>query len=277
MNNIFRLTIDITNYCNFDCIYCTLDIPYHTNRIKKDISIKDIKIIVLYTNKFLPDYNIDVCIRGGEPFLNKNIDIILREIKKIKNLNNIYILTNGSILLNKFNIDYHSIKEFRISIHVDTLLRISTYYDIIKNNIIYLLNKKYTPYVHIMNCNRLEYFYITKVYEQIETIYKKYFANIDNIEITETFSTKNYINNDYDYSKVNSIYNQKYHLPVFHNRAIKITPDMTYHYSCELAKSIIDNNNLYIPNVWKEIRNNTNNTVICQLETCVCPIFCFKE
>lgn len=277
MKKIFRLTLDITNYCNFDCIYCTLEIPYHINVLKKNLSLNDIKIIVLYTNKFLPEYIIDVCIRGGEPFLNPNIDKIFKQLLKIEHLNNIYIFTNGSIPLDKFDINYKSIHEFRISIHVDTIIHAIQYKNIIFHNIKFLLSTESLPYIHIMKCVELNEFDVDDIYNQVLSIYKKYSINTDRIEITDTFSTRKYINNNYNYTQVNSMYNQGYKLPVYYNRAIKITPDMKYRYSCQLADNNITNNNVYIPSTWKIIEQNAKNKIICELEKCICPVFCFKE
>ena len=278
MQNIFRLTIDITNYCNFDCKYCTLSIPYNYSLVHRDISVNDIKVIVMYVNKYLSNYKIDCCIRGGEPTLHSKFDEIINELKYIKYLNNLILLTNGSILLNNYNVDYSIFNELRVSIHTDTIQHIPYYLDIILNNIEFLLKLNVVPVIHIMKSIETYEYELNNLLFVITNLFDKYSIDTKEIEIVDTFSTINYINNNYDYSKVNSIYNQGYKKPVYYCRAIKITPDMTYHYSCELASNIsIPINNIYLIETWKYIQQYLNKKIVCNLSSCTCPIFCYKN
>lgn len=277
-DNIFRLTIDITNYCNFDCKYCTLSIPYKQALIHKNLSINDTKIIVMYANKYLTGYNIDCSIRGGEPTLHNEFNKIVDELKRIKSLNNLILLTNGSILLKSYNVDYSIFSELRISIHADTIQRKPHYLDIILNNIEFLLSRKIIPVIHIMKSTETPLHEQNSLLATVISLFNKYNADTRDIEITDTFSTENYTNTKYDYSKVDSIYNQGYKEPVYYRRAIKITPDMTCHYSCELASKIaIPINNAYSLKTWKYIAEHADEKIVCKLDTCTCPIFCYKQ
>ena len=83
MSNTLRITIDITNYCNFNCIYCSLGIPYTHLLLPKKLTIHDVKIITMYVNRYLSNYNIDCCIRGGEPTLHNEFDKIIKELTHI--------------------------------------------------------------------------------------------------------------------------------------------------------------------------------------------------
>lgn len=283
-NNIFRIGIDITNYCNFNCPYCVLDIPYK-NIHPCNISISDIKCIVMYINMLFVNrnkpkiyqYAIDFCVRGGEPTLHNEFDKIINELYHIKLLNRLILLTNGSIPFNYYNIDYSVFNELRISIHIDILKREPHYLKIIINNIVFLLKHKIIPIIYIMKSNNVSNSELNYYIYIINSLYINYNASVKNINIIDVFPTKNYINTKYDYTKINSIYNQKYKKPVYYRRSIKISTDMTCHYSCELASKInIPINSVYSIKTWKYLYRHLNEQIICELPTCTCPIFCYK-
>lgn len=100
MNNM-KLRICLTDKCNFDCTYCgsggegkLSDGKYLTNN--------DRMIII---NK-LHDMGIDSYrITGGEPLLNSELYQLLDDLQNHSNLNKITIVTNGSLINEKF-IDY---------------------------------------------------------------------------------------------------------------------------------------------------------------------------
>lgn len=277
-NRFFCLTLDITNYCNFNCKYCSLGIPYRQNYGHIDMSINDIKIIVMYINKYLQNHIIECRIRGGEPTLNKNLSEIIKEIQNIKKLRNLILLTNGSIPLNTYQIDYSLFNELRISVHTDTLEHKLNYFTIILNNIIFLLQNSIVPYIHIMKSIYTKNNILMSFFEQIVNLFNKYNVSTNSIEIKDTFSTENYINPKYVYTKIESLYNQHYELPVFYRSAIKIKPDMSYQYSCQIAKEYeLPTNNAFLSNTWRYIKNHVNDKIICKSENCVCPIFCFKD
>lgn len=278
MRKIFRFAIDITNNCNFDCPYCSLELPYKdSSKSTTKITPKEIKILSLYIKKHLSNFNIDICIRGGEPFLNPYIIDILSEIKRIKNLYGITVLTNGSIPLNELEIDYKSIGEFRISIHVGVLQHNKYFKSIIFNNVEYLLSLKYKPYIQVMKSVDVLQSELLKTYNKVIELFNKYSISTDTVKIVDTFPTKHYKNIKYDYTKIDSLYNNNYNLPVYHCRAIKIKPDFTFKYSCPLASCYTPSqNSIYIYDTWKYILKNINNTTVCDLSTCICPIFCYK-
>lgn len=277
MNN-FRLTFDITNFCNFNCIYCSLGIPYLKNKIYDKLSINDIKIIVMYVNMYLAKYNIICCIRGGEPTLHNEFDKIINELRFIKKLSNMILLTNGSIPLNTYVIDYSIFNDLRISVHVDIVANQSQYMDIILKNIIWLLENNITPSVHIMKSIKTQQNDLDRIFDIILNLFTTHNNNTQFIKIVDTSSTENYINDKFDYSKVDSMYNQKYDKPVYYCRAIKITPKMTWHYSCDLTTNISSpTNNLYSLHSWRYLQQNADKKIICKLPTCTCPIFCYKN
>lgn len=276
MNNKLRLTLSATNYCNLNCKYCSMELPYKSTLQHGELSDIDIKVVVTYINTYFPDFSIECSIAGGEPMLNTHLDKMLSELKHLHKVNKYILLTNGTIPFNSYTLDYNIFDELRISIHVATLHQYPKYIEIVLDNIRYLLKNKISPQIYIMKS--IDAKNINTIYNYVNDIFTIYNIQHKQIDIVDTFSTNYYSNPEYDYSKVNSLYNQNYQLPVYYRRAIKIKPDMTCIYNCDLASQIvIRNNNAYYPHVWKYIQKHINDKIVCELPTCVCPIFCFKD
>ena len=136
--NIFQIEIDLTNYCNFSCIYCGTSKLYNKEE-KRNIQIDEIQKIVKLINTYFYEFDLDICIKDGEPFLNENIGEILNELYKVKSSLGIRIFTNGSIPLNKFNILYPIVAKFYISLHTDILSNDFFLKTVTLNNIRFLL------------------------------------------------------------------------------------------------------------------------------------------
>jgi len=87
--------------CNFDCIYCELEgakpVSHIANPPKVDDVISEVKE---YLNKH---QNIDVITitSNGEPTLYKDLDMLVRELNKIKDSKKLLILSNGSTICDK--------------------------------------------------------------------------------------------------------------------------------------------------------------------------------
>lgn len=89
------LEIPITTKCSLMCKSCANLIPCYKKRndYDTDILIKSIR-------KFLECINNIVYIRllGGEPFLSKNLHIIIKELLKSDKIQRIEIVTNGTVI-----------------------------------------------------------------------------------------------------------------------------------------------------------------------------------
>ena len=225
MSNTLRITIDITNYCNFNCIYCSLGIPYTHLLLPQKLTIHDVKIITMYVNRYLSNYNIDCCIRGGEPTLHNEFDKIIKELTHIKKLNNLILYTNGSISFTKYNINYCVFNELRISVHVDEVLNRQDYFNIILNNINWLLSNNIVPIIFIMRSIKTKSDKLNQILNTLSSIFIMNNIKPTTIKIVDANPTENYTNTKYDYSKVDSIYNQGYKEPVYYRRAINIIFD----------------------------------------------------
>ena len=91
------LEIPITTRCSLRCKNCSNLIPYY--REPKDY---DIDVLIKSIKTFLKCINNIVYIRilGGEPFLSKNLILVLSLLVKSDKVQRIEIVTNGSIVFN---------------------------------------------------------------------------------------------------------------------------------------------------------------------------------
>ena len=89
------LEIPITTKCSLRCKYCSNLIPCYKK--PKDY---DINILTKSINTFLKCINKIVYVRvlGGEPFLSKNLNKVLRTLLKSNKIQRIEIVTNGTII-----------------------------------------------------------------------------------------------------------------------------------------------------------------------------------
>lgn len=126
---IKRVYLEITNTCNLDCPFCT---------INKGQSFMSIETIKNYLNqiKEVSDYVYLHVL--GEPLLHKDIDEIFNITDKL-NLN-VQLVTNGTLLSKNLNILKHkSLRKLSISLHSISSTNISADYfktidSIIENN-----------------------------------------------------------------------------------------------------------------------------------------------
>ena len=104
--NFKYLRISITDKCNYRCSYC----------MPKDIFGKGHKFLqknellsyeeIIEVVKTLKDYGLEkVRLTGGEPLLRKNLELLVKGLKKDALIDEIAITTNGSLLdLDKINL-----------------------------------------------------------------------------------------------------------------------------------------------------------------------------
>ena len=103
-----KIYIEITNYCNLNCSFCSKD-----TRRKQEMSVEDFKHIIKEIKPYTSSIYLHV---KGEPLLHSNLDDILTICEE----NNIQvrITTNGTLLKNKVDILLkHQIKQINISLH----------------------------------------------------------------------------------------------------------------------------------------------------------------
>ncbi|MCK5779653.1 MAG: GTP 3',8-cyclase MoaA [Psychrilyobacter sp.] len=112
--NIDYLRISITEDCNFRCKYCNPngELNYSKKSISKDEIIEIVKLFSELGVK-------KVRLTGGEPLLRSDLIEIIRDIKKIKNIEEITMTTNG-LLLNKNLLELKNAGLNRVNLSLDT-------------------------------------------------------------------------------------------------------------------------------------------------------------
>ncbi|MFH0924660.1 MAG: GTP 3',8-cyclase MoaA [bacterium] len=111
------LRISITDRCNLRCIYCMPSQRVHLQH-KELLSYEEI----LKITQLAVDCGIlRVRITGGEPFIRRGMLDFVRELVKIKSLEEVSMTTNG-ILLRNFALDLKKVGLNRINVSLDTLI-----------------------------------------------------------------------------------------------------------------------------------------------------------
>ena len=125
--NFKYLRISITDKCNYRCSYCMpkdiFDKDHQFLRKNELLSYEEIIEVV----KILKDYGLEkIRLTGGEPLLRKNIELLIRALKKDALINEVTMTTNGSLLdMNKII----KLKEYglnSITISLDSLSKNTT-------------------------------------------------------------------------------------------------------------------------------------------------------
>ena len=96
------IRISVTDRCNFRCSYCMPKEIYDSNyKFFKKSEILSFEEIIRVT-KILASFGVKkVRLTGGEPLLRKNIHLLVSELKKIKEIQDISMTTNGVLLSEK--------------------------------------------------------------------------------------------------------------------------------------------------------------------------------
>lgn len=113
------IRISVTDRCNLRCLYCMPEEGIKLLPVNKILSFEDIIFFI----KSVSELGINkIRITGGEPLIKKNIQYLIKEIIKIKNINDVALTTNG-VLLGRYidELIYAGLK--RINISLDTLNR----------------------------------------------------------------------------------------------------------------------------------------------------------
>ncbi len=113
---ITYLRVSVTDRCNLRCIYCR---PNSFTMLSHDQILRYeeiIEIVKVATNLGIRK----VRVTGGEPFVRKDIDVFLRELKKVSKIKELSITTNGVLLLEYIEL-LKKLGITRINISLDTL------------------------------------------------------------------------------------------------------------------------------------------------------------
>lgn len=114
---MYELRVCATQYCNFDCFYCRPGGEGIHNE-RKDISCEE---IITKIKKMVSLGFSSVRITGGEPFVRKDIIDLLKKIKEIRGIDEVSIVTNGSLLNNEIINELCFIGVRNITVSLDTI------------------------------------------------------------------------------------------------------------------------------------------------------------
>ena len=91
--------ISVTNRCNFRCAYCMPKEIYNPEyQFFKKNEILSFEEIIRLSKIFSSLGTKKIRLTGGEPLLRKNIHILVKYLKEIKNISDISMTTNGAVL-----------------------------------------------------------------------------------------------------------------------------------------------------------------------------------
>ena len=243
-----KIYVEITNYCNLHCSFCSMDyLP------KKEMSIDEFKIVIDKIKNYTDNIYLHV---KGEPLLHSRLDEILSICDD--NRINVRITTNGTLLkIKKDILMNHNIKQINISLHSEN--SINNYFENVFNTCDELSKKTTIIYrlwtLPSLNLDKLS----TNIVDKIISHYKLSTDIVNKIKCEKNIKIdKNiYIDKDYefDWPKITSkksdkgtCLGTKNHISILSNG--NITP------CCLDSKAIIKLGNIFESDL-DEIINST--------------------
>ncbi|WP_222984180.1 GTP 3',8-cyclase MoaA [Flagellimonas meishanensis] len=147
------LRLAVTDRCNLRCNYCMpsegIDFAKNDNLLTIDELIKVSRILV--------DQGIDkIRITGGEPFVRKDVMVLLRELSKMPRLNDISVTTNATLIGPHIDeLKELGIKNVNVSldsINRETFERITRrkQFDTVHNNLIRLITEGFNVRINFI-------------------------------------------------------------------------------------------------------------------------------
>ena len=266
MSRFSKIYVEITNYCNLSCSFCSKD-----KRDKKEMSVDEFKVVI----EKIQDYTKNIYLHvKGEPLLHSNLDEIL-SICEENNLN-IRITTNGTLLSKKKDILMkHNIKQINVSLHSEN--NYPNYFEDVFNTCDILSTKTTIIYrlwtLETLNLDKLS----TKIVDKINSHYHLSTVIVDKImkEKNIKISKNIYIDKDYEFtwpkitnkkSDIGTCLGTKTHIAILSNGNITLC--------CLDSEGIVKLGNIFRDDLssvinsklFKDINNGfKNNKLICDL------------
>ena len=114
--------ISVTDRCNFRCAYCMPKEIYNSEyQFFKKNEILSFEEIIRLSKIFSSLGTKKIRLTGGEPLLRKNIHVLVKYLKEIKNINDISMTTNGVLLSEKKAMLLKESGLNRLTVSLDTL------------------------------------------------------------------------------------------------------------------------------------------------------------
>jgi molybdenum cofactor biosynthesis protein A len=147
------LRLAVTDRCNLRCNYCMPSEGIDFVKNDKLLSIKEL----IQVSRILVDQGIDkIRITGGEPFVRKDLMVLLRELTKMNGLDDISVTTNATLIGPYIDeLKQLGIKNINVSldsINRDTFERITrrNQFDIVHNNLIRLITEGFNVRINFI-------------------------------------------------------------------------------------------------------------------------------
>ena len=216
MNKFKKIYVEITNKCNLNCSFCSID-----NREKKEMSVSEFKTVM----DKITDYTESIYLHiKGEPLLHSKLDDILNicDSKNVK----VCITTNGTLLKNKKSVLLkHNIKQINVSLHSEN--NYPDYFDNVFNTCDEL-SKKITIIYRLWvlkDINKLSPKIVDKIISHyklstdvVSKIYNDKNINIaDNIYLDKDIEFIWPNDSDNEYEKIGTCYGTRSHIAILSN------------------------------------------------------------
>ena len=267
MNN-FIIFLHITNLCNYTCEYCSEGLPQQANESKWSIPLNLVKYINYMIIQYLTDFNVHICLIGGEPLLYPYLQEVIQLFEQNPLIKGLYILTNNSIDISNIIKSKTTIPMyFSFSMHTESMKKFdfNKQMNIFIDNIKYLertiANFKYV--IEILHDMREDNSYHTSIEHYLAAYFDR--SKIYQIPI---HSTPWYNSHTDEKCFVNPMYNQN----VAVNSYFTITKNtkMNKWYivnDCNMVKNITS---VYDVAFWKRLSKSYYEKVICNTKICLC-------
>jgi hypothetical protein len=148
------LDLVLTEKCSLKCKDCSNLMQYYAKPIDEDFSQ-----LITTLDKFMNavDYVYEIRLIGGEPFMYKRIDEVIKKTLNYKNCGNIVIYTNGTIVPkeNKINVFKNDRIYFKISNYGSISRNVQRLEKKLEENNIHYLTERITRW---QDCARIEKF-----------------------------------------------------------------------------------------------------------------------
>ena len=116
-SDVMRIELFLSNYCNYNCFYCTPDSYGNTHRWPQlDTILPNLDYLISYYKNYFKKKHFDIFIGGGEPTLWPELIEFIKALKSKHNCK-IYITTNGSRTLRWWNEYGNNFDHIMLSVH----------------------------------------------------------------------------------------------------------------------------------------------------------------
>ncbi|MEX0314737.1 MAG: GTP 3',8-cyclase MoaA [Allomuricauda sp.] len=147
------LRLAVTDRCNLRCNYCMPSEGIDFVKNEKLLTIDELSLL----SEILVEQGIDkIRITGGEPFVRKDLMVLLRKLSSIKNLNDISVTTNATLIGPYIDeLKTLGVKNINVSldaINRETFERITrrNQFDTVHNNLIRLITEGFNVRINFI-------------------------------------------------------------------------------------------------------------------------------